>query len=370
MAKILLFPLSNVLGHLGRTLALAEALAAQGDEACVVASRAHARLLRALPPGVRVLHSPELPPVRPPRGSLSAGHEEGAAADRSTLERSSRLPRGDLSRRGERLRRMLARDAEILASERPDAIVADGRATPVLLGARPPLFQLANWLGHASFVQRATGAVPFPLGEGRLLVPGIPEIEGAPGRAARFFGPMVWGGWARLGTALPCPPPSDVLLSFGSTGDGARLGPWLARALPRRYRLTAVGMAPLEGRPDARLLPAGSLAPHLAATRVVLCHGGHGTVMESLLHGRPVIVFPANIEQLEIGRRIQHLGLGRLAPAPGADLTPAGLEGMVEELAADVATQSALARVSHLLCAQAGAAGAAAAIRETLEEGL
>lgn len=353
------------MGHLGRTLALAEALAAQGDEVCVALSRTHARLRQVLPARVRVAPTLELPPAHTPRGGLLASLGEGGAADQENLARSGQTPRREWARRNERLKAMLARDAEILAAEQPDAIVVDGRATPVLLKARQPLFHLANWLGYASFMQRVRGAPPFPLGEGQLLIPGVEAIEGRADRPGMFFGPMVWAGWTRLSSASP-PGPSDILLSFGSTGEAGRLAPWLARNLPGRYRVSALGAVSLEGRPDAAVFPAGPLAPHLALTRVVLCHGGHGTVMESLLNGRPLIVFPRNIEQLEIGRRIQRLGLGRLVDRPRNELEPARLEAMIESLVADPRVHAELARVSALLRAQSGAAGAAAALREAL----
>jgi hypothetical protein len=377
LKTILIFPLSNVLGHLARSLALAEAFDVRGDQVHVVLSRAHGYVRKVLPARIRVLPSPEMPPVRMGPSGLLADYQDGVASDRANLARSSALSVADQRRRSQRLTQMLERDAAIIGQVRPDAIIADQRVTPALLprvgGER--LFHVSNILGYPSFFQRLSGALPFPLETGRVLVPGVAEIEyaGEPavsGRGGTPCGPFRWEGWRRLNSSAAVPPPSDVFLTFGSTGNGRRITPWLLDHLPSRYRVSAIASETpsVAARPDAYVTPRGDLGSFLARTTVAFCHGGHGTVMECILHRVPMVILPQNIEQLEIGRRIERLGMGILVKRPYDQLTPSALGEMVESLKTDDEVRTNLDRYARLLQAQDGAFGAVSIVHRGLAE--
>jgi MGT family glycosyltransferase len=77
-------------------------------------------------------------------------------------------------------------------------------------------------------------------------------------------------------------------------------------------------------------LPHAAVLPHM---EVLVCHGGMGSVMESLYFGVPVVIVPHTPEHLVTARRICELGLGGmlLADAMSAET----LRSVVEETAGD-----------------------------------
>jgi UDP:flavonoid glycosyltransferase YjiC (YdhE family) len=374
--KILLFPLSNVLGHVTRILALAEEFDARGDEVHVVMSRAYAPLRKALPPRIDVHPAPEMFAMRTGPDAAVASYEESAEADRVNAARSSRSSPSERKRRGERVSEMLARDASIVEQVRPDAIVTDYRFTPALLPGieRERLFHVSNLLGYPSFVRRVSGAWPFPLGSGHILVPGVREIEygrhppapAIPGRRESLCGMFRWQGWNRLDPDA-APPRTDLFLFFGSTGNSGRIMPWLLRHLPQPYSVSGIGAGANE-RVGAHIARRGNLEQFLTRTELALCHGGHGIVMECILHRVPMLVFPHNIEQLEIGRQIERLGLGILVRRPCHRLTGPELGEMVEAVRTDDRIRANLERYSALLSRHDGAREAASIVHRSLAE--
>ncbi|HEY1604603.1 MAG TPA: hypothetical protein VGF77_03295 [Allosphingosinicella sp.] len=371
-ATILLFPLSNVLGHLTRAFALAEAFDANGDEVHIVLSRAYPALRALLPPGIRIHMSPEL--ALPRSGVSLASYADGAAADRANRSRGGPTPAG--KSRGERMKRMIARDAAIVARVRPDIVVADQRCTPALLPGVAPerLFHVSNMLGYPSFVRRVSGSLPFPLASGRILVPGISEIEhgGGPGAgpAESLCGMFRWRGWRRLAGDAPPPPRSDLFLFFGSTGNSGRLVPWLLRHLPPHVSVSAIaGAAQSDGVRRAHIAPRGDLESFLPRARAAFCHGGHGSVMACIRHQTPMAILPQNIEQLEIGRQVERLGLGILVRRPVHELGPAELGGIVERLTTDAGIRANLRHYSALLGEGDGAGRAVAIVHRGLAGG-
>jgi UDP:flavonoid glycosyltransferase YjiC (YdhE family) len=378
--KILLLPLSNVLGHITRTLALAEEFDARGDEVHVVMCRAYASLRKALPPRINIHPAPEMFAMRTGPDAAVASYEGSAEADRVNAARSSRLSPSEKRRRGGRMSEMLARDATIIEQVRPDAIITDQRFTPALLPGieRERLFHVSNLLGYPTFVRRVSGAWPFPLDSGHILVAGVREIEygrdppapAIPGRCESLCGMFRWAGWDRLNRDAAPPPASDVFLFFGSTGNSNRIVPWLLQQLPERYRVSgiATGTEDAPARRNAHVSPRGNLESFLARTEVALCHGGHVTVMECILHSVPMLIFPHNIEQLEIGRRVEQLGLGILVKRPYGQLDEPELGGLVEAVRTDDRIRANLERYSALLRRRDGAREAASIVHRSLAE--
>jgi MGT family glycosyltransferase len=108
--------------------------------------------------------------------------------------------------------------------------------------------------------------------------------------------------------------------------------------------------------------------PQLAVlqhARVMLCHTGMNSTMESLYYGVPLISVPQMPEQAVNGGRVQELGLGRrLEPE---SLTAAVLRAAVDEVAADPRIRSNVQRFSQALRSVNGAALGVAALEELLD---
>jgi MGT family glycosyltransferase len=103
-----------------------------------------------------------------------------------------------------------------------------------------------------------------------------------------------------------------VVMTLGSSVDPARLGELPPNVTAHRW------------------------LPHLAVLRhakVLVCQAGTGSVMEALYRGVPLVVIPRSPDSFAIAERVVELGLGRALDA-GA-LTPAALNAMVREVAAD-----------------------------------
>jgi hypothetical protein len=376
--RILFFPLSNVLGHLTRTLALAEELDGQGHAVSVAMNRTYSSLTKVLPPRIRLLPAFEMHAAAARSFGPIRDYEPGTAGDRANLQSSQRMTGSELQRRGRRMAQMVERDAAIIDQERPDAIITDYHFTPSLLPLAPHvrLFHISHLLGYPSFYRRVTGVDFFPLDSGHILVPGSKEIEGCSGGAASasrredYCGMFRWHGWQRL-HRQDAPPRSHVFLFFGSTGNGRQIVPWLLRTIPDRYRVSSI--APwLTGAPariGAHIAAGGNLERFLDSTDVAFCHGGHGTVMECILQRTPMAIFPHNIEQLEIGRRIEHLGLGILVKKPFDRVGAEELGEIVERIRKDTGMRTRLEEHSSLLSSQDGAKQAATIVIRSLRDG-
>jgi UDP:flavonoid glycosyltransferase YjiC (YdhE family) len=72
---------------------------------------------------------------------------------------------------------------------------------------------------------------------------------------------------------------------------------------------------PLPAPANAVLVPWLSYAKTMPRCDLVVCHGGHGTLMHALTAGCPVVVCPAGGDMPENAARVDWAGLGvRLAP--------------------------------------------------------
>lgn len=150
--------------------------------------------------------------------------------------------------------------------------------------------------------------------------------EGAPGwlddLAAQADRPLVY---VTLGTAFNKAPgvleavvgalrdePLSLVVTVGRDRDPAELGPQ-----PPHIRV-------------ARYIPQSLVLPHC---RLVICHGGHGTVMGALAAGVPVVTIPFAADQPENAARCTALGIGRRL-APDA-LAPERVREVVGEVLRD-----------------------------------
>ena len=253
---------------------------------------------------------------------------------------------------------MVARDKEIMRRVEPDIIITDYRYTVTLLPefSAKRIFHVANVLGYPSLYKRVKGVYFPPLDSANILVPGIRLIEQTDTDSKEectkihWCGHFRWQGWQRLYKDLR-PPEADVLLCFGSTGNGSEIVPWLLKTISRLYYIVMLGDETEQKKDQENLYVAnfGPLESFLPESKVICCHGGHGTVMESILHHTPMLIFPNNIEQLEIGRRVEELGLGILVDKPFKMLEEHELNAHIKQLMTDKNIKQNLKRYSEQL---------------------
>lgn len=367
--RVLLFHMGGVLGHLHRVLALAEEIDSAGHEAIVATSDGGLPILRALKPGVRLAEAYDDPGLKVARATL-ASTTAGRGGDRRNLRSMGPQNVQDRAVLAQQMERMAVADRALVERIEPDAIVVDHRFTawPVLRDLRDRTFYVSPLLGLPSLYQRATGQLPYPLEEARILVPGIRQIEcwrrqlpspGQPGRIV-LCGPFRWRGWRRLRGTKAVLPPVEALFYFGSTGEAGRIGPLLRKAARHGFSSRWVGEAPCGSAEGEE--PAVDLESGLASAELLFCHGGHGTVMEALLKGRPVIVIPSNPEQLEIGLRLEKMRLGLVVRQRAETLTQADLAGLVARVREDARMRRRLEEYSALLRPKAEGARVAAQV--------
>jgi UDP:flavonoid glycosyltransferase YjiC (YdhE family) len=146
---------------------------------------------------------------------------------------------------------------------------------------------------------------------------------------ARIVGPLMWEPPC---AAVPPPPGSGpVVLVAPSTAQDAehRLLRAALRGLARepvRVIATYNGREPegeLEVPDNAVLVPWLSYSQTMPACDLVVCHGGHGTLMRAFASGCPVVVVPAAGDMAENAARVDRAGLGVRLPLRFC--TPAGL---------------------------------------------
>lgn len=67
--------------------------------------------------------------------------------------------------------------------------------------------------------------------------------------------------------------------------------------------------------PDVQVYPFVDQMAVLAQARLVVTHGGMGSVSEALAHGIPLVVVPQSVDQYLVGRRVVELGAGVMVDA-------------------------------------------------------
>ena len=127
--------------------------------------------------------------------------------------------------------------------------------------------------------------------------------------------PAVYAAAIRALAAVP----ARVLVTIGSAGDPAELGPLPANVHVERW------------------VPQEDVLPHAAA---MVGHGGYGTTTGALAHGVPMVVVPLFADQPRNALRVADVGAGIALPAPAnvraavehAAEALAGLGGLVQQL--------------------------------------
>jgi UDP:flavonoid glycosyltransferase YjiC (YdhE family) len=137
-----------------------------------------------------------------------------------------------------------------------------------------------------------------------------------------YLGPLAW-----TPKNLP-PPPLDelsadrplVYVSMGSSGDESVLPAVLQATAAAGFQIVLSGLGEKEAAELRRSVPelngrfatakCFDPAPVLRRATLTICHGGSGTVYQSLAHGVPVVSLPDNPDQGLIARQVTTAGAG------------------------------------------------------------
>ncbi|HHH42439.1 MAG TPA: hypothetical protein ENK56_10615 [Chloroflexi bacterium] len=366
--RVLFFPSfrGGGFGHVGRCLALAEALRDRGWEAAFVLDGPHAARVEAA--GYPVLR-PRLPPA-PDR--LTALLGKGARLLARWLRRLPPPPAylvfSDLNfqvlRDGlvtpTRVRRRVGALLALVHRFRPHLLVGDTHLLTRLVGRRAglPVVQIVKSVVHPAAPRliwwqeppagllspdvrpvfnpllEAWGLPPIRRAEelldgDLLLVPSIPELDPLPPNLERthYVGALV-----RRDPRAVAPAPWFEALSprrpvvYVTVGGGADLvdGPPFFETVYDAVIGTAWQVVVASGRFDPRQLPSPPPSVRLerwvpgramiARADAVLFHGGYGTTMEVVAAGKPAVIVPFHTEQEANGRRLEAAGAARVLP--------------------------------------------------------
>ena len=162
---------------------------------------------------------------------------------------------------------------------------------------------------------------------GRILLGTSRAFDFAPDRLperVRYVGPQLdepaWaGGWA---SPFPANDPRPLLLvAFSTTfqDQGGLVQRVIAAldGLPVRALVTlgpALDPAGLQGAPNVVVAPGAPHDPVMREAAVVVCHGGHGTVMRALTHRLPLLCLPMGRDQDDNAARVTARGAGLYPP--------------------------------------------------------
>jgi UDP:flavonoid glycosyltransferase YjiC (YdhE family) len=172
-----------------------------------------------------------------------------------------------------------------------------------------------------------------------VLVPGCAEfepVEHSTRTDLHYVGPLFWSGFERA--------EFDRTALFGSDHTRPLVYVSLGGSVYRRQSYEEL-IAALAARTDWDVLL--TLGPNFsregfscdhpgfvvqaytpghkasAHADIVVTTGGHGTVMQALWHGKPVVALPHNIDQATIAARVEELGVG-------VNLNPVGLRDFAD----------------------------------------
>ncbi|HEY0230695.1 MAG TPA: nucleotide disphospho-sugar-binding domain-containing protein [Dokdonella sp.] len=172
-----------------------------------------------------------------------------------------------------------------------------------------------------------------------VLVPGSAQFEPVEHSARKdlhYVGPLFWSGFERAEfdrTALFGDDASRPLVYVSLGGSVYRRQSYeeLIAALAARtdwdVLLTLGPNFSREGfaRDRPGFVVQAYTPGHKASEHadIVVTTGGHGTVMQALWHGKPVVALPHNIDQATIAARVEELGVG-------VNLNPVGLRDFAD----------------------------------------
>jgi len=186
----------------------------------------------------------------------------------------------------------------------------------------------------------------------RLGLPPVPWVHTGLSRECTLVAtlplleyPREWPPWAKVVGPLMWEPPGERVDPPPGDGPVVLVAP--STAQDREHKLLRAALAglarepvrviatwngrepepPVEVPANAVLVPWLSYSRTMPACDVVVCHGGHGTLMRALTTGCPVVVCPAAGDMAENASRVDWAGVGVRLPQRFA--TPRGVRAAV-----------------------------------------
>lgn len=136
-----------------------------------------------------------------------------------------------------------------------------------------------------------------------------------------FIGPVIWNP-SMINDQLSENTKESIYISIGSTGDLAKLDAIIQAALKTNFQLILSGISTetkikllqrhRELKDRAKIYSLIDPSNILDKCRLVICHGGSGTVYQSLAHGVPVLCLPANPDQYLVSLSVAKKRLGKM----------------------------------------------------------
>lgn len=192
----------------------------------------------------------------------------------------------------------------------------------------------------------------------RVGLPSIDRFHGALSRELVLVGtlpqlepPRRWPGHVKVIGPVMWEPPPELIELPGGQQPLVVVAPSTAQDLDHSMlRAAVVGLGdlpirvigaknarepaePLSPSPNTTIVdwaPYSQLFPEAA---VVVCHGGHGTIMRALTSGAPVVVVPASGDQYENAARVRWAGVG--VSVPNRFINARTIAAAVEKVLAD-----------------------------------
>lgn len=135
-----------------------------------------------------------------------------------------------------------------------------------------------------------------------------------------FLGPIVWSPELQ-DKELHLAEKNNVYISMGSTGDNAILPMIITSILQNGFKIILSGVNEKEAKMlyssipklkgNSIIRPLIQAEKILAKCQLTICHGGSGTVYQSLSHGTPVMCFPKNPDQALVSMALKAKNMGR-----------------------------------------------------------
>jgi MGT family glycosyltransferase len=258
------------------------------------------------------------------------------------------------------------------------------------IGARLPRTRLGAALWERAAARLVTPALElgrdqFNESRRRLGLPPVPWVHTGLSRELTLVAtlpqleyPRVWPSWAQVVGPLMWEPPGSRVEPPPGPGPVVLVAP--STAQDREHRLLRAALAGLAGEPvrviatwngrepdpppevppNAVLVPWLSYGQTMPACDVVVCHGGHGTLMRALTNGCPVVVCPAVGDMAENASRVDWAGVGVRLPRRWA--TPRGVRAAVARVLRSPSIRDRAAEVARWAASHDGGARAVDAL--------
>ncbi len=259
------------------------------------------------------------------------------------------------------------------------------------IGARLPRTRLGARLWERAAARYVTPALEqgrdqFNESRRRLGLPPVPWVHTGLSRECTLIAtlpqleyPREWPEWAKVVGPLMWEPPGERVDPPPGDGPVVLVAP--STAQDREHKLLRAALAGLADEPvrviatwngrepdppidvpaNAVLVPWLSYGQSMPACDVVVCHGGHGTLMRALTQGCPVVVCPAVGDMAENASRVDWAGVGVRLPRRFA--TPRGVRAAVGR----VLREPAIARRAREIAAWSAGHDAGARAVDELE---